>query len=62
VMLTLWLEQASRQRLRYYHAGQSRQQRHRTLSPLRSWSVLVLCAVPVGLGFVLPTALLAQWA
>lgn len=63
VLLALWLEQHSRRRIRYYHAGQPRHApRRRTLGAARGGLAAGVCMLPVLLGFALPVALFARWS
>lgn len=63
VLIALWLEQHSRRRIRYYHAGQARRaQQRRPLGPAQRWCATVACALPVVLGFGLPVAMFVGWS
>lgn len=63
VLLALWLEQHSRRRIRYYHAGQAHHApRRRVFTGWRAWLVCALCSLPVLLGFALPLVMFASWA
>ena len=55
------LERVSRQQQRYYqNAGQGRSMSRYVLSGLRSTSAMVICSLPVFLGFLLPVGTLLQ--
>ena len=55
------LERMSRQQQRYYqNAGQGRSMSRYTLSGLRSTSAIMMCSLPIFLGFLLPIGTLLQ--
>ena len=55
------LERMSRQQQRYYqNAGQGRSMSRYTLSGLRSTSAIMMCSLPILLGFLLPIGTLLQ--
>ncbi len=55
------LERVSRQQQRYYqNAGQGRSMSRYVLSGVRSLSAIVVCSVPILLGFLLPVGMLLQ--
>src|SRR5690606_14905474 len=63
VLLLLVLERWSRRKIRYYHQGQQHQTPMlRTVSKTRQLLLLLLCLLPVCLGFVIPAAQLISWA
>ena len=63
VLFLLVLEQWSRRKIRYYHQGQKEtQQSRRQLHAGRKWLVLLLCCLPLLLGFVIPAVQLGHWA
>ncbi|QBL10389.1 iron ABC transporter permease [Rheinheimera sp. D18] len=63
VLLLLVLERWSRRKIRYYHQGQQHQAPMlRTVSKTRQLLLLLLCLLPVCLGFVIPAAQLISWA
>jgi len=63
VLLLIWLERSSRRGRRYYPAG-----RHFRDLPgfeVRGWrlpATLLICALPVAIGFVLPAVVLLSWS
>lgn len=62
VLLLLYVERRSRRQQRYYHMGADRRGRRVKASGLTTCWLWLGCALPVGLGFVLPAALLTKWA
>jgi iron(III) transport system permease protein len=63
VLVLLLLERWSRRKIRYYHQGQRNNVTpRRPLKAAKQAAVLLWCAVPVLLGFVIPVMQLGVWA
>lgn len=63
VLFLLLLEKWSRRKVRYYHQGQKHSAAAlRKVGPMRQLSLLLLCLLPVLLGFILPAWRLLSWA
>lgn len=63
VLLLLLLEKHSRRKIQYYHQGQKHQPaRRQTLSGFTGVLALVICILPMILGFILPITQLLIWA
>lgn len=63
VLLLLLLEKWSRRHTRYYYQGQKRQsQLPKTVSPMSSFSLFLLCGLAPLLGFFIPTYQLLKWS
>ena len=63
VLLLLYLEQWSRRKLKFYQQGQKQQEPTRQpLTGVAGVTLLLLCLLPVLLGFVLPALQLLGWA
>lgn len=63
VLFLLLLEKWSRRKVRYYYQGQKHSAAAlRTVGPLRQLGLLLLCLLPVLLGFILPAWRLLSWA
>lgn len=63
VLFLLLLEKYSRRRIEYYHQGQKhRGKQPKPVSGRKSVLLLVLCAIPPALGFILPISQLAKWS
>ena len=63
VLLLLYLEQWSRRKLKFYQQGQKQQEPTRqAVKGLAGFGLLLLCLVPVLLGFLLPALQLLGWA
>lgn len=63
VLFLLLLEKWSRRKVRYYYQGQKHSAAAlRTVGPLHQLGLLLLCLLPVLLGFILPAWRLLSWA
>lgn len=63
VLMLLLLERWSRRKIRYYHQGQrSTVTPRRPLTAAKQMAVLLWCALPVVLGFIIPVIQLGHWA
>jgi iron(III) transport system permease protein len=63
VLLLLLLEKHSRRKIQYYHQGQKHQATPREkLYGSKALLALILCALPMILGFILPIGQLLYWA
>lgn len=60
VLVIVWLEKRARQRARYANVRARKSLRVRSGNSAVAWLRFVLCATPLGLGFVLPCVLLLR--
>ena len=63
VFVLIFIEQQSRRRARYHNpGGQSKPLPCYTLGGARAWLAVLVCGLPLLLGFVVPTSQLAVWS
>lgn len=63
VLVLLVLERGSRRKIRYYHQGQrSEASARRRVGLLHQLGLLLVCVLPLLLGFIIPAAQLLSWA
>lgn len=62
ILALVWIERRSRAGQRFHGAGRGRHAGLIALSPMQGLGAMVLCLLPVLLGFVLPTAILLNHA
>jgi iron(III) transport system permease protein len=60
VLLLLWLEQGARRQARYDHTAAARPLACYRLAGARRWLALAACALPIGLGFLVPVLALLR--